>query len=255
MGSVYTNTNNAVSCSNIDGKPGPRGPRGDRGITGNNWVYVPFDPTRGFQVTGKDEQGNSLPSNTGAIFPSKYDKWLNSLTGVWFEWDGSSWIEQPLPKIGPKGPDGIIRTDISFGRNYDTRGFTVATLNKDISVGHLIFPGTTLAGAMTSVKVLTQCNSEGKNLKVRITLLNINQSDSTTDDIIVAQTPGSHFVNGNGGDSSWKISDLTIIPANVPVTEEILLVTARIVDSSGGGGEGTKTTLNRYVNISHLMIT
>ena len=71
MGSVYTNTNNAVSCSNIDGKPGPRGPRGDRGITGNNWVYVPFDPTRGFQVTGKDEQGNSLPSNTGAIFPSK----------------------------------------------------------------------------------------------------------------------------------------------------------------------------------------
>tara|TARA_R110002126_G_scaffold127296_1_gene269490 strand:- start:6435 stop:7208 length:774 start_codon:yes stop_codon:yes gene_type:complete len=257
MGSVYTNTNNAVSCSTSDGKLGPLGPRGDRGITGNNWVYLPYDPSKGFELFATDEQGNSLPSNTGAIFPSKFDTWLNSITGVWFEWDGIDWIKQPLPKFGPKGPDGIIRTDISFGRNADTRGFTISQVEKDFTVGHVIFPGTSLAGPMTSVKILTQSNTENSNLKVRISLVNINQSNILSDDIVVAQTIATHYLNGNGGDSSWKISDLVIVPANVPTTEEILAVVVRLVEpSSGGDGtSGKKTTLTRYVNVSHLTIT
>ena len=263
MGAVYTNTENAIRCSdNIAGIPGRRGDRGDRGITGNNWVYLATSPHSEFVLQGAvDQQGNSFPTNVGGTWPSSNDKWLNYITGDWFIYDGANWVQQPSNFTGPKGPDNIARTDVSFSKYKDTRGFTMTTYNEDVLIGYVIFPGKTLAGTINSVKILTQCNTAGKNLKVTLKLVNVNATDDTGDDIIVASTLATHTLNGDGGDSSWDINNLSIITANVPDEEELLAVYGRMIEAGSGDIQQkgirvqSASTLYRYVNVAHLMIT
>jgi hypothetical protein len=260
MGAVYTNNENAIRCTDniagIQGRPGFAGPPGPGG---NNWAYMPVGPSAKIN-NAFDENGDLLPTVPGERWPIQGDSWLNYRTGEWYIYQDVDpspfWELQPTLLQGPKGADDYMTTEVSFNKFNDTTGFAVDRFDEEVVVGHLIFPGTILAGKpISSVQVLVHINSGGDNIRAdfRLSSMGLLATDPV-DDVLVAQV--DPILNGNGGTTSWQIIDLNVLPANVPAFEEVLQLTLRLRTYSAEPVERSinPKALHTYVKVAHLSI-
>ena len=226
MGTLYTNTDNATPVSTgIIGPQGPQGYLGPKGLVGNNWAWMVTDPPTpgpGVQPPILNQAGTVL-NGTGYGGPGS--RWINYTTGEWFQFDGTSWATQGN-LLGNKGADNFLKTEVSFN-GKSSKGFDVDKINKSILVGHLIFPGTSIAGAINNVQVLLQSSSDSKAFRASVYLVNVGQTSAATDDIVVAQT-GFTSLSGKGDDSSWKILSLTVNAPAVPVQQSIFALFVKL---------------------------
>ena len=228
MGALYTNTTNAIRFSERitgpKGKPGFIGPTGPKG---NKAVYLPYDPTTPEYATGiangsiipKDSDGNKFPTTVGGTWPNTGDKFINSLTGAVYAWNGTKWVANGTNVKGIRGLGNFVKSEVSFNGIFDNQGFTVSAQNQKTLVGHIIYPGKAVSGPINNVQVLVQTSSGGNNLIATVYLVNLGNLDAGIDDIVVAQS--SAYLNGKGDDTSWSLLNLTVYPDNVPSTQEI----------------------------------
>jgi len=223
MGEVYTCTDNAKSISNDTiGMAGDQGFTGPNGPTGNPWAVGIVHPSTLTSFVGKNYVLNSadvpFPS-TGNVLQTG-DRYLNSLTGEWFIYSSTlgNWVAQSTNLKGNQGPPNYAVTEVSFTKNIAT-GWTVSTVYDKQLVGHVIWPGSNVAGAISSVKVALSTNTQTASTDVILHLVNLGPAIGDIDDIVVAAK--TETVSGDGSLGSMQIVDLNIIPANVPANPEM----------------------------------
>jgi hypothetical protein len=246
MGSLYTNTDNAIRLSaNIIGLPGPTGYLGPVGPRGPGWAWMDRDPTEDFAYRQAvplspvvDKFG--VPFPTDSTYPVTGNKWVNYVTGDWFEYDSvtETWGTVQGNILGAKGSDNYLKTEVSFNSNVDTKGFKVNKVNKSKLIGHLIYPGSSVSGPINNVQVLVQSSSDSKNFRASIYLVNVGQITGVNDDIVVAS---SNFtsLSGKGDDTSWKILNLNVSQNAVPQQPSVFALFVRL-------------RLNRPAEINHI---
>lgn len=231
MGALYTDTYNAIRWSErivgLTGKPGFRGITGPRG---NRAVYLPYDPTSSTYAVGiangsiipKDVTGAGFPSTLGGSWPNVGDKFINSLTGVVYYWNSSGvWVLSTSPSVkGNRGPGNYVKSEVSFNSEEDNQGFIVDIPNAKTLVGHIIYPGKSVAGNMNKVQVLVQASSDSKQMNATAYLVNLGTLVAGNDDIVIARSTTN--ISGKGDNTSWFILDLAINNNNVPNTQEVL---------------------------------
>jgi len=257
MGEIYTCTNNAISISNKTlGAEGLTGWTGINGKTGNPWAGGLVDPNdlyisipnfvtdsngvvtlSGFTQTPGPFQGiTSLNPKVTTAFPAAGnvlqtgDTYIHEVTGEWWIFDstlaiGSQWVKQNTLLRGVTGPPNYKVTEVSFTHGGDGKnihmdtGWTVSIPYVRQLIGHVIYPGSAIAGAINSAKIAVTTKTETNAVDVQLHVVNLGISTAGIDDIIVANK--TFASSGDGSLDSMRIVDMNVNAANIPTTPQV----------------------------------
>jgi len=267
MGEIYTCTNNAISLTNTTwGGTGDKGITGAIGSTGNPWAVGVVNPNTLTSFTG-EPQLVSIPLIGNLFLPTPMpasgnvlqtgDKFLNNATGEWYLYDSTladsfKWVLQPTNFKGTKGAHNYKATEVSFTED-SINGWTLKVPYQRQLVGHLIWPGSNIAGNFTEAKVVITTKSETQPGKALIHLVNLGSSaTSDLDDIVVASK--SAYVSGDGSLSCMRAVDLNINSGNIPTTPEVFGLFVQLTDSEIQGRqnlEQIKTSYNAEIAVNY----
>jgi len=257
MGEIYTCTNNAISITDKTlGETGLEGWTGINGRTGNPWATGILDPNEiyvsipnfvtdsngiitisGYTNTPGPYQGvTSFNPEVTTPFPATGnvlqtgDTYIHRVTGEWWVFNssnvfGSQWVKQLTLFRGVTGPPNYKVTEVSFNHGGDGKtlhkdtGWTVNIPYARQLIGHVIYPGSAVAGTINSAKIAVTTKTETNAVDVQLHVVNLGISTAGIDDIIVANK--TFASSGDGSLDSMRIVDMNVNAANIPTTPQV----------------------------------